>query len=495
MNIKSKFVILALVSISFISCTSNRVIRDKSKIAYSKNNYEKAISYLHEENKEQSLIDLNLDEAMLLTLNGQYKESSTLFNQTGYDMALYTGEMSVGQMLQAALTSEESVTYVGPAYEYSMIDIMNAFNYMKMGDYDNARAMMRRSFNNNKSAFNSLKEKLREINRQSENAFNSSYTQDAISDMANEGYYYDFNSFVNTNLNNKDTDYGLSPFIFFLGASLFANDGDQALAYEWIDNIRPFISNDLFRSVVGIPRGMGSINVVALSDTIVKREEMIQYVPMIVDLYGLHVNFKLSWPYVPESYNVVNNIKVRVFDQYTDSNGKIKLGQIVDSGSCELIEDFDDAVRLDVASKAEGALSRSFIRNITRKTASYIAGIIAVEAAKELADEGGMLEFLAYLGTISALQLTMDALDSSEHADIRQCAFFPSKATASGFIVEPGVYTVEINYLDKRGDIVKREYVTDVLVEEGKTAVVPSEYINTGNIRISDTKQEENYYY
>ena len=93
------------------------------------------------------------------------------------------------------------------------------------------------------------------------------------------------------------------------------------------------------------------------------------------------------------------------------------------------------------------------------------------------------------------IKLTMDALDSSEHADIRQCAFFPSKATASGFIVEPGVYAVEVNYLDKSGDIIKREIITDVLVEEGKTAVVPSEYINTGNIRIPSPKEEDNYYY
>ena len=491
MKIKSLIVAFTLSSILFISCTSNRVARDNAQFAYSESDYETAISYLKKENKDQSLIDLNLDEAMLLALDGQYKASSDLFNQTGYQMAMYTGEMSVGQMIQAGLTSEEAVTYVGPAYEYALIDIMNAFNYMKMGDYDNARAMMRRSFNNNKDAFNQLKEKLNEINKQSEKAFNSSSTQNAIRDMESEGLFYDFNSFVNSKLNNEKTDYGLSPFIFFLGSALFASDYETRLAKEWMRNIEPFISEQLRSSIVEIPEGKGSINLVALSDTIAKREEAFQYFPMLMDLYGLRVIFKLTWPYVPESYNIVDSINVRVYRQYTDEEGNIKLGKAIKSGYTELIEDFDDGVRLDVASKAEGAFSRSLIRNITRKTATYIASIVAVEAAKEMADEGGTLEFLAYLAAVSAMQLTMDALDTTEHADTRQCVFFPSKASAAGFILEPGVYTVEVNYLDNNKDILKREYITDVRVKEGVPTVIPSEYINTGNIRLPEAKVNE----
>ena len=224
MKLKGKYIFLSLFIILLVSCNSNRVTRDKAQASFKDNDYETAISYLKAENIDNNLIDLNLDEAMLLFLNGQYKESSTLFNSTGYQMAMYTGEMTVGQMIQAGLISEESITYVGPAYEYALIDIINAYNYIMMDDLDNARAMMRRSFNNNKSAFNELKAKLREIEIQSEKAFNSSQTQNAIRDMADEGLYYDFNSFVNTTLDNEDTEYGLSPFVFFLGSALFANN-------------------------------------------------------------------------------------------------------------------------------------------------------------------------------------------------------------------------------------------------------------------------------
>ena len=491
MKLKGKYIFLSLFIILLVSCNSNRVTRDKAQASFKDNDYETAISYLKAENIDNNLIDLNLDEAMLLFLNGQYKESSTLFNSTGYQMAMYTGEMTVGQMIQAGLISEESITYVGPAYEYALIDIMNAYNYIMMDDLDNARAMMRRSFNNNKSAFNELKAKLREIEIQSEKAFNSSQTQNAIRDMADEGLYYDFNSFVNTTLDNEDTEYGLSPFVFFLGSALFANNREYELSYDWMRNIKPFISKGLASSVIDIPQGMGSIDVVTLSDTIVKREEAVKYIPMLIDMYGLSVTFKLTWPVVSESFNIVKNIRVKVRKQYIDMDDNIKVGPVVDSCFGELIEDFDSGVRLDVASKAEGAFARSLIRNITRKTATYLASILAVQTAWDSAEDGTMAQYLAYLAAVTATQTAMAALDATECADTRQCVFFPSKAHAAGFILEPGLYTVEVEYMNKSGRVIKTDMIHNVEVNEGLPTVVPSEYINTGNLQLDI----DDYYY
>lgn len=484
-------VLIVLSSFLLFSCATSRTVRNSIDSAYLKTDYEAALTQIQEENKKGDLIDLNLDEAMLLFLNGMYKESADKFNSTNSQMSRLSGEMTAGQVVGAGLTSENSIKYSGPAYEYSLLDSMNAFNYMKLNDYDSARAMMRRSFNNNKDEFNNLKAKYKEINSQSENAFNSTSTQSAIKSMEAEGLYYDFQSFANSSSDNGDTDYKLSPFIFYLGAALFANDYNFQMAEEWIANVAPFLSDELVNSVVKIPKGKGSINVVSLADTIVRRQEAYKKFPVLIDLFGLNINFKLTWPVVPESNNIVKDVRVSIVDPY--SGKKIK-DSVIATADSEIIEDFDDAVRRDVASKSDGAFARSLIRNITRKTASYIGGIFAVKAAVNLAEssieEGtpAIIGYLAVMNAVVALQLTIDALDNVEHADIRQCMFFPSKARGAGVILDPGFYTVVVDYLDKRGRVIESDIIENVEVKEGIPTVVPSEFINTGNFEFAESK-------
>ena len=65
------------------------------------------------------------------------------------------------------------------------------------------------------------------------------------------------------------------------------------------------------------------------------------------------------------------------------------------------------------------------------------------------------------------------AVIDMEKADVRQAAFFPNKASAAGFTVEPGTYTVTVEYTNGKTDVIE-----NVAVKAGKPTVVVSECMN-----------------
>lgn len=475
-------ILLFFVCFSYISCASNKLAREQADIDYSNKKYEKLEEYFASENKNKDKIDLLIDEAMVKSIAGNYMESVGLFNEAYRQMEVLTGEMTAGDKILAGLVSEESIKYSGPAYEYSLLDSMSAYNFIRLGDLDSARAMMRRSLNNNKEKFNSLKAAQKEFEAESKAALNSGDTLSALSAFESVGESIPVDQLLNPeNLAEGvegNFEYQLSPFIFYLGSLLFANDNNMSMADDWMKNVAHRLSPNVVKSVVDIPEGMGSLNVVSLADNIVRRQEAVYDIPIFTDFLGVTLNFKLTWPFVPPSNNIVRDVYVKV--------RKAGCKEVVNKARSIIVEDFDNAVRLDVASKASGAYSRSLIRNITRKSAAYVVAAAAMAVTfQQVSDDDSLLGLLLLQSQALALQAAITAIDAGEHADIRQGAFFPSKARAAGLFLEPGLYDVTIDYVNDGGRVINREVIPNVEVKEGIPSVVASEFINTGNFVIS----------
>jgi len=147
-----------------------------------------------------------------------------------------------------------------------------------------------------------------------------------------------------------------------------------------------------------------------------------------------------------------------------------------------LLEDFNDAVAMDVRVRAGKAFARSMIRSLGKKMSAVAAGEATLAAAARGLDvDGGRRSAgeeifariaynVAYAGVVAAIE----AVDLAETADVRQCRYLPGMANAGGITLDPGVYSFSVQYLDAAGTVVKEEKFDSVEVRAGKPVLVES---------------------
>ena len=100
------------------------------------------------------------------------------------------------------------------------------------------------------------------------------------------------------------------------------------------------------------------------------------------------------------------------------------------------------------------------------------AGLLAAENA--VRKEENILTVATYAAIYLSAAKAIDQVDKTETADIRQVYALPAQAYASGVELPPGKYSFKVQYLSKKGVIIKEEYFSDIEVKEGKTVLVES---------------------
>ena len=220
---------------------------------------------------------------------------------------------------------------------------------------------------------------------------------------------------------------------------------------------------------------MGRLDVVTLADKIGLREDSNLPMQTVANVFGVNVNFKIAYPVFKKENqkHTVNVVKVTLSDGTSQTP--------------VLVEDFDEAVAMDVASKAYGAYKRSLTRNITKNTAALATGITTLVVAQNAMESASGLKAIAaeaaYVAAVAGVNKACAAVVEAEKADVRQGTFFPHKASTAGFTVAPGSYVVTIDYSNGRQDV-----ITDVVVSAGKPTVVVSECLNSNNTMTYDAK-------
>ena len=442
-----KFGTVALgAAVLFTSCGSTSNVADYND-AYNAKDYDKCIEILDAQEKDTILA--GLDASMLQYFKKDYVASGRRFTDTQAEMQTVTKDMTAAKVMEAALVSENSVTYSGSTYERLLAYSMKAVNSFKMGNPANAVGVMNDYTGNYKDEITALVQQQKEIARESEGLTENDNFKKAESALKVVGVELPTSGAPAA---STEPVYEASPFLAYLGTLAYASNGDSVHAKEFASSVlkstdsKVDVSEDL-----DVPAGKGRLDVVTLTGLIAKRTEGVNKFDFdtISALIGAPVYFKMVYPsYVPQE-NVVFVNKVSL------SNGA--------SEKVTLIEDFDEAVRKDVESKARSAFKRSLFRNVT-KTSAVIAGAVAsVNAAKNP---------LAQKAALKAFEVSYGPIMEAETADIRQGSYFPSKAHTAGFTVDPGKYTVTVEYSDGSKD------VQEVTVEAGKPTVVISEKMN-----------------
>ena len=440
----------------------------KFDAAYSIGDYATCAGMLLGKADKNTLVKDMLDADMLLYLGGDYQNAGKGFLETYGTMQQVRAEMDAGKSMAAAMGGENSIKYTGTVYERYLDWSMRLATALGNKQYDVAGGIVKDYTGTFMAEIQALQKQEEEIAAASENSKDSDQYKKAKA------------AFKLVNVNEKDIDalwdkqpdkpteadkYDKSPFFSYLGTLAWAVNDDFDHAEEFADKFGVSQAKDITK----VPAGKGRLEVVALSGQIGKREDasanvkpteirVPNPVPALdVPYFSLYA--KVSYPKFDaaeyRNNHAINGVRVTLSD-----------GQ---SQNATVIEDFDLAVEKDVKQKARAAYSRSVFRNVVKN--SVTAGTLATAIAGALS--GNKIAVAAANIVILGLPKAVEAIVNLERADVRQGVYFPHMASAKGFNVEPGTYTVTVEYLNG-SDVVETKTIENVVVDAGKVSVAVS---------------------
>lgn len=476
-----KVVAVSVAAVLAASCGSTKVAYTEEEFnqAFADEDYGACVSMIQSKKKDKRNAILNsLDADMLMHLNGDYLDSAKAFMDTQTLMQQSAKDTSGGKAFAATIAGENSVTYTGTVYERILAYSMRATNALALGDVSNAKGVMDTYTGDYKDIIAPLVAAQKELAAESEECLEDDEVTTALSALGStDGLSVDFAELTKDRPSKSDKMYETSPFLSYLGTVVYAANGDTEHANDFAsalqaDNADIDVSED-----IAVPEGKGRIDVVALSGTIGKRTEQTKEFALgAITFEGIKssdesavsiedsvtpIKFKIAYPVFEEQNHAISTVRV------TLSDGTAK--------TATLIEDFDEAVRIDVESKASGAFGRSVFRNVTKNAAAISAGLVTMAKAREkLVNSGSLINQLAYGAALISFQVGLNVIIEAEQADVRQGAYFPHKASAAGFTVNPGTYSVTVEYLSHDGSVVETKEQSNIVVEAGKPTVVVS---------------------
>ncbi|MBR5096926.1 MAG: hypothetical protein IK094_07485, partial [Treponema sp.] len=399
-----------------------------------------------------------LDVDMLLYHEADYQDSGKGFLETYAKMQQATMSFNASEEGKAAKSSGVNRRYKGAEYERYLAWSMRLACALSMQRDDVAKGIMNDYVGTFMQEIQELRAKNAQFEAEAEAALESDEYKEAKEKLSSSGVNL---SFVEAP-KKSDEKYESSPFFNYLGTVAYATYGDIDHAEEFGAVYKvPRVDE-----ITKIPAGKGRLEVVALSGMIGKREDVSEgkepqatILPIPVLNRTIPLYTKIAYPVFDKNAQKHNIKSVRVLL----SNGA--------SSNATLIEDFDDAVRIDVAQKAYGDYNRSVFRNVVKNsvvTASVIAAGIALNQASQ---KSPLAAAIAQVAFDAAVDAAANAVADKERADIRQGSYFPNKASRAGFSVAPGTYNVTVEYLDASGKAVETKTIENVEVQAGKVSV------------------------
>lgn len=436
--------------------------------AYADGDYASCVAMLNGKKHGKDKILDALDANMLMHLNAQYLDSARAFMDTQREMQQSANDTSGGKSFAATVAGENSTAYAGTVYERLLAYSMRAVNALALGDISNAKGVMDTYAGDYKDVIAPLVAQEKELEAESENALETDDVSSALKSLRAVGVSVDLGG-VNGGRPAKYTGkpYENSAFLSYLGALIYAANNSPDHAQDAARLLRETNPNISVSEDIAVPAEKGRLTVVALSGTIGKRSQAAQeFSTGLIPVLNTPLKFKIAYPVFLAQNHAISAVRV------TLSDGTAK--------TATLIEDFDEAARIDVAKKARGAYNRSVFRNITKNAATATVSITALIAADKAVkqSQGNIMMQIAtqatYAATVAGLNAGLAAIIKAEKADVRQGSYFPHKASAAGFTVNPGTYSVKVEYLSKDGTVIETKEQGGISVVAGKPTVVVS---------------------
>jgi len=378
---------------------------------------------------ERNAISLFMDKGLLEHYAGNYAASSEdLQNAERLIEEAYT--KSITENFFSFIINDNTREYPGEDFENIYLNVFNALNYYNSGNTEGALVEIRK--------LSQTGGKLDMLARRYD--YTDPETGASLNDIAQrETGIRDLPEIASVNFSN-------SALARYLGALFYQANGniDSAriefnqieLAYRTNRNIYRDSVPRAVEEARNVPAGLARLNIISFTGlSPIKQEQLIaHYLPFRHPILQVAF-FKL--PVLVKRPSVITRIEVAV-----EGAGSFRL---------ELLEDMGAAIEETFSGRFSSIVQKTYIRTIIKYA---IADITAMEMARQQGELAGLMIALT----------ARTAMDISESADIRMSRYLPDKAYIGGINLDPGTYSVIINYYNGN-NLISRDTYADVVVD------------------------------
>lgn len=428
------FILLGGIGLLFFSCATKSEAYKDIDVAVTQNDFERGIAAIKagQDKKpplypEFNAISLYLDKGLLEYYAENYKDSAQdLIEAERLIQEAFT--KSVTGDIASYIANDNTKEYPGEDYEDIYICVFNALSFYNNGNTEEALVEIRKLTLPNG--------KLDMLSRKYEAATKSAgdYLMNGLNKLGLR---------VKPELPQGDpVKFSNSALARYLGVLFYLDDNNQDAARIEYEQLKAAFSsnskvyyNPIPKSIDGmqtVPAEKARLNVIGFAGLSPIKEEKV-YEQIIPLDYPYNV-MKLKLPVLKKRPSSIRRVEVEVHGQ-----GKFEL---------ELLEDMTTVIEETYNARFANMFFKTYIRSLLKNAAGAIASAAADNAN-------------AYAGLFTRIGGKV-AADVSESADIRMGRFFPDKAYVGAIDLDPGIYTITVNF----GGSVKE--FKDVNVREGK---------------------------
>ena len=425
---------LLLAAFITLSCATNSKSYKGIDLAVGQDNFQAAVEAIDKGQEEKKVIYppknavmLFLDRGLIEHYAGNFESSSVdLQNAERLIEEAYT--KSVSQGFFSYILNDNTKDYPGEDFEDIYINIFNALNYFNRGNIEGALVEIRK--------LSMQSGKLDMLSRKYE--YTDPKSGAGIDEMVKK------ETGVNEVPKIKTSSFSNSALARFLSALFYQGEGNADSARIEFQQIhRAFEgNNNVYRGSVpkavedaqNVPEGKARLNIISFTGlSPVKEEQKIEYFFPFFQHFVLQL-YVFKVPKLVKRPSLINRIEI-VIDN-GDNGQKFDL---------ELLEDIGSVIEETFAVRSSQIFLKTYIRAIIKYA---LADIAAIETARR---QGAFAGFLVAIAARKGLEAT-------ESADIRMSRYLPDKAYVGGIDLDPGTYSVIINYYNGSNVVAKSEF-------------------------------------
>jgi hypothetical protein len=401
-----------LVFILLLSCATTDAYRPIDNEIYH-GKYDDGVSLIEQQKKqmyrERDALLYYLDKGLLTHYGRRFEESIPLLQEGERAIeAAYT--KSITQEIGTYILSDNTREYGGEDYEDIYINAFNALNYYHEDNLEDALVEIRRM--TNKLQFLAVKYGV------------------LMTDM--QKVALEQSSEIPANEYLASAKFNDSALARYLGLLFYRGIGqydDARIDRDYLKiafaNAPTVYTHPVPASVdeeLDIPQDKARLNVLAFSGMAPIKEEEVIRIPLPNVRW-----IKIALPVLIERPSLVSRIEAVI------DNGEKRF-------NLELLEDIG-AVARETFKEKKGLI---YTKSILRATIKGVSSSVLSEASDQT--EGGTSLLLGILSLGAQVMA-----EATEQADLRTSRYFPSKAYVGGITLDPGRYSVTVNYYAGNG--------------------------------------------
>lgn len=438
MKLNKLFIVLPFIFSLTAKCVS---IDYESELEFVKKNEKKLYS-----NKSEVL--KNLDKGTLEYYNGNYKDAIKNFSTAEKKIEKYFSK-SITQSIGSFVVNDLVIDYPGEDYEDIYLNLFMSLSYYHLGKIEDANVEINR-FKNKAQHISSRHEQELIKARQAANNKSADFISVAFHNSA-LGQYLAL--LYHRELKEYD--------------AMYADSRALHDAFITQKSLYNFAEPTFIQDELSVPKGFARINLLAFSNSSPVKIETTVPLPIITNGIIPYITI----PVMKTQFPKVNYVRVKAKNNVT---GK--------TYSCDLeqIESLDNIALEAFKLRSDIIFNKAFARRIVKDTSNAVGYEVGKEMSKSsdpaISLIGVLLRFFSSVNNI----LTY----TTEQADTRVSKYFPARADAGGITVEPGEYTVAIEfYRTKGGELLCRKSFKNINAKENKLTLLDASYLDEAGFR------------